>query len=70
MIRFLFLPHGFSTFARSRLMRSNFSTTDGIYGVLSSADVGKRISNLGKKMERGDINREELLRQITEILKK
>ncbi len=55
------------------LMHSNLSITDGVYGVLSSNDVGKRIAGLGQKAAVGQVSQEELLTQLsqlTEMLKK
>jgi hypothetical protein len=54
-------------------MHSNLSITDGVYGILSTADVGQRISGLGQKVAIGEVNQTELLNQLTlltEMLKK
>lgn len=55
------------------LMHSNLSITDGVYGVLSSADVGKRIAGLGQQATLGELSQSYLadqLIQIAEMLKK
>jgi site-specific recombinase XerC len=50
------------------LMHSNLSITDGVYGILSSADVGKRIASLGQKAEAGQLTKDELLDQLAKLL--
>ena len=46
------------------LMHSNLSITDGVYGVLSTADVGKRIAGLGGQLVRGDVSQGDIASQI------
>jgi site-specific recombinase XerC len=50
------------------LMHSNLSITDGVYGVLSSADVGKRIAGLGVKLANGDNSRGDIASQIIALV--
>lgn len=55
------------------LMHSSLTVTDGIYGILSSADVGKRIAGLGGKLAAGDSSLGDIASQIialAELLKK
>ena len=55
------------------LMHSNLSITDGVYGVLSTADVGKRIAGLGGKLAAADDCQGDIVSQIialAEMLKK
>jgi hypothetical protein len=55
------------------LMHSNLSITDGVYGILSSADVGERIAGLGGKVASGKASTIEIadqLIQLAEMLKK
>lgn len=55
------------------LMHSSLGVTDGIYGILSSADVGKRIAGLGDKLAQGNTSQDEIAGQIialAEMLKK
>jgi hypothetical protein len=42
------------------LMHSNLSITDGVYGILSTADVGRRIAGLGQKVETGQLSQEDI----------
>jgi site-specific recombinase XerC len=49
------------------LMHSNLGITDGIYGMLSTANVGKRIAGLGKLAEAGQVTQSELLDQLTKL---
>jgi hypothetical protein len=46
------------------LMHSNLSVTDGVYGILSSADVGKRIAGLGHQLEKGQLSNNTLADQL------
>ena len=46
------------------LMHSNLSITDGVYGVLSTADIGKRIAGLGGQLVRGDVSQGDIASQI------
>lgn len=46
------------------LMHSNISITDGVYGILSAADVGKRIAGLGGKLAAGNNSQDEIASQI------
>ncbi len=55
------------------LMHSSLSITDGVYGILSSADGGKRIAGLGGKLAAGQVDQGEIAGQIialAEMLKK
>ncbi len=55
------------------LMHSSLTVTDGIYGILSSADVGKRIAGLGGKLVAGNGSEGDIASQIialAEMLKK
>ena len=55
------------------LMHSSLTVTDGIYGILSTADVGKRISGLGEKLAAGAASQGDIASQIialAEMLKK
>jgi hypothetical protein len=46
------------------LMHSNLSVTDGVYGILSTADMGKRIAGLGKQMNNGKLSQEDMVEQL------
>lgn len=46
------------------LMHSNLSVTDGIYGILSTTDMGKRIAGLGEKLAIGDTSPTDIASQI------
>jgi integrase len=55
------------------LMHSNLSTTDGVYGILSSADVGLKIAELGKQTITGNVSTDDIANQLIqfgEMLKK
>ena len=54
------------------LMHSNLSITDGVYGILSSEDVGNKIKNLGesKQLDLSTNQKIELLTSLLEDLKK
>lgn len=55
------------------LMHTNISITDGVYGILSSADLGKRIAGLGGLVAAGDGSQKDIVNQIivlAEMLKK
>ncbi len=49
------------------LMHANLSITDGVYGVLSSQDVGEKIANLGGKVAAGQVSQVELLDNLINI---
>jgi hypothetical protein len=49
------------------LMHSNLSITDGVYGVLSTADVGQRIAGLGMQLENGQASQEDLADQLIKL---
>jgi hypothetical protein len=49
------------------LMHSNLSITDGVYGVLSTADVGQRIAGLGRQLEIGQASQEDLADQLIKL---
>lgn len=49
------------------LMHSNLSITDGVYGVLSAADVGQRIAGLGRKIEIGQASPGDLADQLIKL---
>lgn len=49
------------------LMHSNLSITDGVYGMLSSADVGKRIAGLGGKLAAGQVDQGDIAQQLMDI---
>jgi hypothetical protein len=49
------------------LMHSNLSITDGVYGVLSTADVGQRIGGLGRQFETGQSSQEDLADQLIKL---
>jgi hypothetical protein len=49
------------------LMHSNLGITDGVYGILSSADIKLRISQLGKEGNLEPSSTEELGRQLIEL---
>jgi integrase len=49
------------------LMHSNLSITDGVYGMLSVDDVGKRIANLGQDTTNTDFSLSELSNQLNRI---
>lgn len=49
------------------LMHSNLSITDGVYGVLSTADVGQRIAGLGRQLETGQASQEDLADQLIKL---
>jgi hypothetical protein len=54
-------------------MHSNLSTTDGVSGILSSADVGLQIAELGKQTITGNVSTDEIANQLFqfgEMLKK
>jgi len=54
------------------LMHSNLSITDGVYGILSAADLGKRIAGLRVKLAAGNGFRGDIASQIialSEMLK-
>jgi hypothetical protein len=48
-------------------MHSNLSITDGVYGVLSIADVGQRITRLGRQFETGQASQEDLADQLIKL---
>ena len=50
------------------LMHSNLGITDGIYGMLSTANVGKRIAGLGNLAEEGQVSQAELLDRVTKLI--
>ena len=50
------------------LMHSNLSITDGVYGVLSSYDVGMRISQLSMKLDYEEMSKNEMIKQLTKII--
>ena len=50
------------------LMHSNLSITDGIYGILSSQDVGDAIKNLGNKASNGSLSNAETIEKIESLL--
>jgi len=55
------------------LMHSNLSITDGMYGGLSTAEVGKRIAGFGGQLALGDVSQGDIASQIialAEMLKK
>jgi hypothetical protein len=49
------------------LMHSNLSITDGVYGVLSSADIELRIKAIGKKLPTEQISSDDLGTQLIEL---
>lgn len=49
------------------LMHSSLSVTDGVYGILSTADVGKRIAGLGGKLAAGQVDHADIAQQLMEI---
>jgi hypothetical protein len=49
------------------LMHSNLSITDGVYGVLSTADVGQRIAGLGMQLEAKQASQEDLADQLIKL---
>jgi hypothetical protein len=49
------------------LMHSYLSITDGVYGILSTADVGKRILGLGNQLKTGQSFQEDLVDQIIKL---
>ena len=49
------------------LMHSNLSITDGVYGVLSTADVGQRIAVLGRQPSTGQVLPLDLVDQLIVI---
>ena len=49
-------------------MHSNLSITDGIYGILSSQDVGEAIKNLGEKASKGGFSNTETIEKIEDLL--
>ena len=54
------------------LMHSNLSITDSVYGILSTADVGRRIAGLGEKLNAGNVSKGDIASQIitlSELLK-
>ena len=50
------------------LMHSNLSITDGVYGILSSQDVGEAIKNLGEKASKGGLSNAETIEKIEDLL--
>lgn len=46
------------------LMHSNLSVTDGVYGILSTAQVEDRIANLGKRQTESDADLASLVKEI------
>jgi integrase len=51
-----------------KLMHSNLSITDGVYGILSSRDVGNRIAGLGNKVKTGFLSQDDLIMQLTSLI--
>jgi len=49
------------------LMHSNLSITDGVYGILSTADVGRKIAGLGIKAKANNISKNDLVDQLIEL---
>ena len=49
------------------LMHSNLSITDEVYGILSVADVEKRISGLGRQLQAGPDFQEDLADQLIKL---
>jgi integrase len=52
------------------LMHANLSTTDGVYGMFSVDGVGKRIANLGIKMQSGNFSKEDFMSELQELINK
>lgn len=52
------------------LMHKNLDITDGVYGVLSTHDVGETIKKLGENINQGNMTKAEIIFQISELLGK
>ena len=50
------------------LMQSNLSITDGLYGMFSVDDVGKRIANLGRQTQISNISSTELAEELLQLV--
>ena len=50
------------------LMHSNLSITDGVYGILSSQDVGEAIKNLREKANKDGLSNAETIEKIEDLL--
>jgi hypothetical protein len=50
------------------LMNSNLSITDGVYGVLSTAEVGQHIAGLGRQVEVGLLSQNDVADQLLRLV--
>jgi site-specific recombinase XerC len=51
------------------LMHTNISTTDGIYGMLSDAEIKDQLNRLGKTIPKSEVENENLISSLKEIVR-